>query len=144
MDDRDTTIAGPSSHLAPSRTFCRVTLIALLIATGGLSASCRHPGPTREVTLVARGMTFVLEESPQSPNPIIALRAGERVRLVLKNDAPGLLHDVEVPALNVRLDQIRAGQSTELTFTVPNTPGRHLYRCRPHSELMHGFVEVTP
>ena len=106
--------------------------------------ACNHAGPTREITLVARGMTFVLEESPREPNPVISLRAGERVRIVLKNDAPGLLHDLDIPALNVQLEQIRAGHSTEVTFTVPNTPGRHEYRCRPHSELMHGIVEVTP
>ena len=88
-------------------------------------------------------MTFILEESPGDPNPVIALRAGERVRLVLKNDAPGLLHDVEIPALNVALDQIRAGQAADITFTVPDTPGRHEYRCRPHAEMMHGVVEVT-
>ena len=104
---------------------------------------CGYSRPARQVTLVARGMTFILEESPGDPNPVIALRAGERVRLVLKNDAPGLLHDVEIPALNVALDQIRAGQAADITFTVPDTPGRHEYRCRPHAEMMHGVVEVT-
>jgi len=111
----------------------------LLLAT----AACQRSAPVREVTLVARGMTFVLESAPDTPNPVISLRAGERVRLVLKNEAPGLLHDVEIPALNVQLDQIRAGEHTDLTFTVPDNPGRHDYRCRPHSEMMHGIVEVT-
>ena len=88
-------------------------------------------------------MTFVLEESPGNPNPALAFRAGERIRLVLKNDAPGLLHDVEIPAFRVALDQIRAGQSADVVFTVPDRPGRYEYRCRPHAELMHGVVEVT-
>ena len=112
--------------------------LVLLAAIG-----CGHPGPTREVTLVARGMTFVLADAPASPNPVIPLRAGERVRLILKNEAPGLLHDVEIPAWNVQVDQIRAGEDTAVTFTVPDKPGRHEYRCRPHSEMMHGLVEVT-
>jgi plastocyanin len=105
--------------------------------------ACGAEGPVREVTLVARGMTFVLEGAPDQPNPPLALRAGERVRLVLKNEAPGLLHDFEIPALNIHLDQIRAGESIDRTFTVPDNPGRHDYRCRPHAELMHGVVEVT-
>lgn len=88
-------------------------------------------------------MQFVLEESPGEANPVIQLRAGERVRLVLKNEAPGLLHDVEIPAWKVQLDQIRAGETADVTFTVPDTPGRTEYRCRPHSELMRGFIEVT-
>ena len=112
--------------------------VALLLAL----ISCGGAGPGRELTLVARGMTFVLEDAPNQPNPIIPLRVGERVRLVLKNEAPGLLHDVEIPALNIRLDQLRAGESTHRTFTVPDLPGRHEYRCRPHSEMMHGIVEV--
>ena len=88
-------------------------------------------------------MTFVLEGAPEQPNPIIPLRAGERVRLQLRNDAPGLLHDVVIPELNVEVEQIRAGESRDVTFTVPDAVGRHEYRCRPHSEMMKGFVEVT-
>jgi plastocyanin len=103
-----------------------------------------HPGPTRDIVLVARGMTFVLEDAPDVPNPEIQLQAGERVRLVLKNEAPGLLHDVVIPDLGVEIEQMRAGESRELTFTVPAAPGRHAYRCRPHAEMMHGVVDVVP
>jgi plastocyanin len=128
-----------STRVRPSRSL--IPFIVLLVCAAGVG--CSHRLPTREVTLVARGMTFMFAQSPGDSNPVIRLRAGERVRLVLKNEAPGLLHDLEIPALNVQLEQIRAGQSTDSTFTVPNKPGRHEYRCRPHSELMHGIVEVT-
>ena len=117
----------------------RCLLAAILLA----SIACNRPSTTQQVTLVARGMRFVLEDGPKTPNPVIPLRAGSRVRLVLKNEAPGLLHDVEIPALHVHLDQIRAGEQTAVTFTVPDVPGRHAYRCRPHAEMMHGVVEVT-
>ena len=59
--------------------------------------------------MIARGMTFVLADEPDAPNPVIAFRAGERVRLVLKNEAPGLLHDFQIPAWGVQVTQIRAG-----------------------------------
>jgi plastocyanin len=88
-------------------------------------------------------MTFVLANDTEIPNPVIPFRAGERVHLVLKNEAPGLLHDIVIPAFDVEIEQIRAGDSREVTFTVPNRPGRHEYRCRPHSGMMNGFVEVT-
>ena len=94
--------------------------------------------------LVARGMTFMLANTPEAPNPVIAMHAGERVRLVLKNEAPGLLHDVVIPAWDVEVRQIRAGETAEVIFTVPTRPGRYEYRCRPHAEMMTGFVEVTP
>lgn len=112
-----------------------------LVVVAGCSP---HPGPTRDVVVVARGMTFVLEDAPDTPNPVIALRAGERVRLVLKNEAPGLLHDMVIPDLGVEIEQMRAGESRELTFIVPANTGRHEYRCRPHADMMRGFIEVAP
>jgi plastocyanin len=93
---------------------------------------------------MARGMTFVLATQPDTPNPVIPLRAGERVRLVLRNEAPGLIHDIAIPEWDVAVAQIRAGESAEVIFTVPDEIGRHEYRCRPHSEMMKGVVEVTP
>ena len=87
-------------------------------------------------------MAFVVEGS-DTHNPVLSFRAGERVRLVLKNEAPGLLHDFVIPQWNVEIEQIRAGESREVTFTVPDTPGRFEYSCRPHAEMMHGHIEVS-
>lgn len=116
-----------------------------LLASVALSAACAMLSRTpREVTLVARGMTFVLADAPDTPNPVIQLRAGELVRLVLRNEAPGLLHNIQIPAWKIQVDQIRAGQRADVMFTVPSTVGRYQYLCRPHSELMKGFVEVVP
>jgi plastocyanin len=112
---------------------------------GLVVAGCTpDPGPTRDIVLAARGMAFVLADAPDVPNPEIQLHAGERVRLVLKNEAPGLLHDIVIPDLGVEIPQMRAGESRELIFTVPATPGRHEYRCRPHAEMMRGYVYVVP
>jgi hypothetical protein len=109
-----------------------------------VSACSPHPGPTRDIVLVARGMSFVLEDAPELVNPPIRVRAGERVRLVLKNEAPGLLHDIVIPDLGVEIEQMRAGETREQTFTVPAKPGQHEYRCRPHAEMMRGIVDVAP
>jgi plastocyanin len=119
-------------------------LIALILTgvTVVLGAGCATAS-AREVTVVARGMSFIVEDVSTTSNPVIPLRAGERVRFVLRNEAPGLLHDFVIPAWDVTIDQIRAGESRDVTFVVPNTPGRFEYRCRPHAEMMTGFVEVT-
>lgn len=106
-------------------------------------ACSAHPGTTRDLVVIAKGMTFVVEGGPDDPNPVIRLRAGERVRLIFKNEAPGVLHDFYIPAWNVEVERMRAGERREVTFVVPETPGRFEYRCRPHSEMMSGFVEVT-
>jgi plastocyanin len=88
-------------------------------------------------------MTFVSDERPDEANPVLVLRAGERVRLVIRNEAPGLLHDIAIPAWGVQIDPIHYGETAEIVVTVPATPGRTRYVCRPHAELMNGLVEVT-
>ena len=120
----------------------RLTAYAAIALSVGIAISCS--GSPREIVVIARGMTFVLADEPDEPNPVISMRAGERVRLVLKNEAPGLLHDLGIPEWGVQVTQIRAGESAEVTFTVPTQTGRYEYLCRPHSELMKGVVEVTP
>jgi hypothetical protein len=115
----------------------------LAISLGAASACALLDSAPREVVVIARGMTFVLASDSDTPNPVIALRAGERVRLVLRNEAPGLLHDFRIPDWHVQLNQIRSGETSEVTFTVPSVVGRYQYLCRPHSEMMKGFVEVT-
>ncbi len=116
----------------------KLVLLALSLA---LATGCRSGSP-REVVVIARGMTFVLADEPNVPNPVIVFKAGEHVRLVLKNEAPGLLHNFLIPAWLVEVTQIRAGQTADVTFTVPSEPGRYEYLCRPHAELMKGVVEV--
>ena len=116
----------------------------LAAAVAATSIACNaHPGPTRDLVVVAKGMAFFVENDLRTANPTISLRAGERVRLVLKNEAPGLLHDLVIPAWDVAVDQLRAGEQREVTFTVPETPGRVEYHCRPHSGMMKGSVDVT-
>jgi plastocyanin len=118
--------------------------IASLVLIACLFAGCTPPAAAiHEVVLVARGMTFVLEGQPDAPNPVIPLRAGQTVHVVLRNEAPGLLHDFAIPAWKVQTEQIRAGQSTDVTFRVPETTGRVEYHCRPHAQLMNGFIDVT-
>jgi plastocyanin len=118
--------------------------LLFLLLCAAVSACSPEPAPSRDIVLVARGMSFVLEDAPEVVNPPISLRAGERVRLVLKNEAPGLLHDIVIPDLGVEIEQMRAGETRELTFTVPAKPGQHEYRCRPHAEMMRGVVDVAP
>jgi hypothetical protein len=129
-------------RLAPGPQ-CRGRAVTLTFFVLLASCACRTETP-REVALLARGMTFVLATAPDIPNPTLHFRAGERVRVVLKNEAPGLLHNFEIPAWNVKVDQLRAGETGEVVFTVPDRPQRSEYRCRPHAELMHAVVEVAP
>jgi plastocyanin len=115
----------------------RIVLLALLV----LAAGCAPHDP-REVVIVARGMTFTLPEEPDTPNPVIRVKAGERLTITLRNEAPGLIHDFRIPSWDIKSDQTRGGQSTSVALTVPADLGRYEYMCGPHSALMHGFIEV--
>jgi plastocyanin len=98
----------------------------------------------RDVTLIATDMSFALASRPEVINPALTFRAGERVRLVLRNDAPGLRHDVAIPAWHVATEPIGFGETAQVTFTVPATDGRVDYYCRPHATMMRGLVTVAP
>ena len=108
-------------------------------------AICGWCGPrpsVRDVTLVATGMSFVLAGEPDVVNPPLTFRPGERVRLILENEAPGMRHDVAIPAWGVAVDPVGFGERAEITFTVPADASRVDYYCRPHAAMMRGQVDV--
>jgi plastocyanin len=124
----------------------RVTakLIAVAVAVAGvgaLAAAVSRPAD-REITLVARGMAFYLADAPDVSNPTIVVQAGERVRVVLRNEDRGVIHDFAVPAVRAALDQITWNEEEDVTFDVPETPGRYEYICRPHALMMRGEIIV--
>jgi plastocyanin len=112
-------------------------LMALAICGG-----CGQMPPARDVTLVATGMAFVLPDEPNAVNPPLTFRPGERVRLILRNEAPGMRHDVAIPAWDVAVDPVGFGERAEVTFTVPADASRVDYHCRPHAAMMRGQVDV--
>ena len=106
------------------------------------SVGCNDTGP-RDVVIVAKGMTFTLPSDPATVNPPLRMYPGEVLRVTLRNDAPGLIHDFQIPAWKVKTDQIRGGQSTSVLVTVPAVEGRVKYLCGPHASMMHGVIEVA-
>jgi plastocyanin len=111
-----------------------MVLVALLPA---LSST-----PTRNVTLVARDMAFYLEGDPRTPNPTLEARAGERLRIVLRNADRGMTHDFAVPLLHAAMDAITWDQSNTVVIDVPSRPGIYEYVCRPHGVMMRGTIRV--
>jgi heme/copper-type cytochrome/quinol oxidase subunit 2 len=116
-----------------------VTAVAVLLL-GVFAVALTRPAP-REVTLTVRGMAFYLEGN-ELPNPTITLRAGERVRVVLRNEERGIQHDFAVPAMRAALEPIGWNESSDVTFVVPETPGEYDYWCRPHMLMMRGKIIV--
>ena len=115
-------------------------LVFVALATGAIALSARGSGP-REIRIVVRHMTFYLEGSGAA-NPTLRLRAGETVRLVLRNEDRGMKHDFTVPAWNAATPLIPVQREAEVLITAPARGSRATYHCTPHEETMRGTIIV--
>jgi plastocyanin len=115
-------------------------LVVGAMAFGAIALSARAPAP-REIRIVARDMTFYLE-GQTDPNPTLRLRAGETVRLVLRNEDEGMRHDFAIPDWKAATKRIERGEETSVTFRAPDGPSSQGYKCRPHGAIMRGTILV--
>ncbi len=99
-------------------------------------------GGPREIQLVARNMTFYLQND-ETPNPTLRLRAGEQVRVVLKNEEPGIDHDFAIRPWKIGTRLISGKGEDVIIFTVPDAPGTETnYICTPHFGMMRGTILI--
>jgi len=117
------------------------TAAGLMLLAALLPALTRTPA--REVHLVMKGMAFYLETDLETPNPTIQVKAGERVRVVVRNEDRGLTHDFAVPVAGALTNEITWNQSGEVVFDVPEVPGTYEYVCQPHRLMMRGTIRVN-
>jgi plastocyanin len=95
----------------------------------------------RQITIVAKDMAFYVE-GDSTANPVIEARAGETLRIVLKNRDRGVTHDFAVPSAEASTDLLKWNEHDEVTFDVPSDPGTYEYVCRPHLLMMKGTLKV--
>lgn len=99
------------------------------------------PAP-RELTIVAREMAFFVDGQP-TPNPALAFKAGERVRLVLRNEDRGMTHDFVITPWGVATKTLtEKGAQDVVEFRVPRQRGSSDYQCTPHAAMMRGRITV--
>ena len=131
----------------------RIALIVSIVAAAaavwlpGLVASrsggeAERDPKSREIRIVARDMTFYVN-GVETPNPTLRVKAGEKVRLVLRNEDAGLTHDFAVQAWKVATKTLtEKGQEDSVVFRVPAQRGATAYQCTPHAEMMKGSIQV--
>lgn len=95
----------------------------------------------RDVRLVVRDMTFYLEGSAE-PNPTLTFRAGEQVRVFLRNEDAGMDHDFAVAAWQTKTKVLEGRGEDAILIKVPATKGTESYTCTPHSQMMRGTIRV--
>ena len=143
MSRQSTRLLSPRGRIATA-----VVLGLLSVSLVGLVTPAADP-VSREITLVARDMAFYLSEQTQAgPNPTLQLKVGEQVRIILRNEDPGIVHSFAIKPWNVlmtsRHDEAEAeAEAASMLVRAPERPGRYQYVCTPHSTLMAGVIEVV-
>ena len=120
----------------------RVVLLVAVCLIVGTLIPVMSRSEAREIHLVVRDMAFYLADDPRTANPTITVKAGETVHLVVRNDDPGLKHDLALPMADASTRTLAFGEQGEVTVTVPSKPGTYEYVCRPHRAMMRGVINV--
>ena len=129
--------------LSPRGRIATAVVLGLLsVSLVGLVTPAADP-VSREITLVARDMAFYLSEQTQAgPNPTLQLKVGEQVRIVLRNQDPGIVHTFAIKPWNASMT-LRHDETASMLVRAPRRPGRYEYVCTPHSTMMAGVIEVV-
>lgn len=122
----------------------RVSLVVLLLVCAGmlLPRLVATREAIREVHITARDMSFLVE-NVGGLNPTMALTAGEQVKVTIRNEDKGMLHDFSIPEWGVRTGSVEWGTERSITFRVPATASTPSYICTPHSAMMSGRITVS-
>lgn len=124
-----------------------VFVTAIGIAVVALALAMWPPLASSDVTvrpieIVVRDMAFYVEGNAD-PNPVITLRAGERVRIRVRNEDAGMRHDFTVKAWTLGTKLLEHhGEEDVVEFRVPGERGTQTYQCTPHPKMMTGTIRV--
>lgn len=121
--------------------FIGLIVVAVLGGVALLARNASAPADPREIQLVARDMTYFLP-GDDTPNPTLRFRAGEQVRIVLRNEDAGMEHDFIVKNWKVASALVDGKGETVLEFRVPDQRGSETYSCTPHPLTMRGTIAV--
>jgi plastocyanin len=118
-----------------------IGVIALMATLLPMIASS-PPDGVRDIRIVVRDMAFYVDGGTE-PNPAISVRAGEQVRIRLRNEDAGMRHDFTVRAWTVGTRMLAdRGDEDQVVFQVPAERGTQTYQCTPHSKMMSGTIRV--
>lgn len=132
----------PRALVVPLILFTLICLAAFSVRALAREARSEPSVGPRTITLVARDMSFFLP-GDSSKNPRLIVERGELLRIVLRNDDPGMAHDLTFPSLGIASPMLRrSGTETELVLRAPQQPGPHDYLCSLHAMMMRGVLEV--
>jgi hypothetical protein len=116
-------------------------VVAVALALLPMAASS-STGAVRSIDVVVRDMAFYVDGGT-TPNPEIRLKAGERIRLRVRNEDAGMRHDFAISAWTVATKMLQErGEEDVIEFRVPEARGTSSYTCTPHRKMMSGALRV--
>jgi hypothetical protein len=115
----------------------------VLLGAGALLPLIAKQTEPREVLIAVRQMAFYLGEDRSSPNPVIRVAPGERIRLTLVSDDPGFDHNFAVDAWLLTTSMLHGEGRTSIVFQAPKEPGTASYVCSLHEAMMKGTIVVA-
>jgi hypothetical protein len=95
----------------------------------------------REVRIVAKDMTYRVE-GLDGTNPTLHFTPGQKVRVSLRNEDKGMLHDFGIPEWGVTTGTVEWSTEKTVTFRVPKRKVGTTYVCSPHSAMMSGAIAL--
>jgi len=124
------------------RRFIQLLGVAVVVGAFAFAMAAASRTTPREIVLVAKDVSFYLP-GDSTPNPTLAVAAGETVRLTLINEDQGMLHDWAVDAWREATRLIPGdGSADSIVFTAPTEAGETEYVCSTHAVLMRGTIRV--
>lgn len=116
--------------------------IAALAATLLPMVASSDNDQVRDIRIVVRDMSFYVDGGTE-PNPTITVRAGQKVRVHVRNEDAGMRHDFAVKAWTVSTRMLEdKGEEDAIWFDVPQQRGVATYVCTPHSKMMSGTLRI--
>ena len=112
-----------------------VAAVGIPIAWARALARPEAAGPRRTIIVTARDMRFNVT------NPDIVLGPGEAVRIIFRNEDPGMKHDLVIRDLGLATPVLAAGEEAILEFRAP-AEGVFDYLCSLHPVSMRGILRI--
>jgi plastocyanin len=118
-----------------------IVVIVMLGAAAALLPLLAESREPREIVLVAKQMAFYAGDSTVT-NPTIHMAPGERIRITLVNDDPGVGHDFAVSPWSLQTPVLRGKGRTSIVIQAPEQRGTTEYVCSLHASMMTGTIQV--
>ncbi|MBN4073986.1 cupredoxin domain-containing protein [bacterium AH-315-E10] len=118
----------------PLKIILGLVIVSVLIPLS--MSNMKQPDPVIVIEVIAKDMKF------NQTNPTLYFKPGTRIRLILRNEDPGMLHDLVIESLGIRTPVIKEGEQAIIEFQVTEE-GQFNYICSLHPLMMKGIVWVS-